>query len=258
MAALLAKAHSALGRRRTPRTRRTTPAPRNVRGTCPSAAHSANPSSSRIVSGPSCLSGTHSTNVYDWYLPSATQTIPHQPQPQPRTAGEPSAIDLVARIPHLQLARLAPHYVLVPSSFHLNREGHDAARCRQYLACPDLVLEYDVHGLAERLRSRNVQAVVAQLVARRFGWWVGSPAPFLNIDTAHGRSAYEAMVAQGMAVDAMSCQCEAKLRGSPGMFDLERASMRWLAKQWDGAGRPAVPGPEWDAVVELAITPLFI
>lgn len=109
--------------------------------------------------------------------------------------------------PRCMLDLLAPEYAVLPNGFHL-REGRDVAKCKQYLVDPASLSDSVVDDLVIDLRSRNIQAIAAQLIARRLRWWSGlQVAAYISLaDTRVGVLAFEAMVADGIPIDKLYLQ----------------------------------------------------
>ncbi|KAJ7581230.1 hypothetical protein C8J56DRAFT_1168763 [Mycena floridula] len=150
-----------------------------------------------------------------------------------------------------QMDILAPEYGLLPRYLHV-REGQDASLCLQYLQAPNSLSEPEISSLAFILRSRNIQSVAAQLTARNLGWWSGSRiVSFLSLEeTREGKRAFEDMVEAGIPVNQF---CLLFLDTFEGMWSgNDRASLWWLAQQWQDFGRPKVSLHQWSLVVNEA------
>jgi hypothetical protein len=117
-----------------------------------------------------------------------------------------SSLATIVTIPDArrQLDLLAPEYALLPNDFNL-REGRDVGLCKRYLADPSSFSESDVKDLVLGLRSRNIQAVVVQILAMRMGWWSSSTvAVYISLKgLGAGRCAFESMVEAGFRVDQL-------------------------------------------------------
>ncbi|KAJ7593062.1 hypothetical protein C8J56DRAFT_1045496 [Mycena floridula] len=150
-----------------------------------------------------------------------------------------------------QLDILAPHYALLPKHIHAP-EGQDAGRCLRYIREPTLFSMTDMSDLVFILHSRNIQSVVAQLMARNLGWWIGSTmVPFLSLkETGEGQRVFKDMVEAGIPL-ADFCiflldQFEEIWSGN------DRASVWWLAMRWQDFGRPELSIHQWSLGIKAA------
>jgi hypothetical protein len=127
-----------------------------------------------------------------------------------------SSLATIVTIPDArrQLDLLAPEYALLPNDFNL-REGRDIGLCKRYLADPSSFSESDVKDLVLGLRSRNIQAVVVQILAMRMGWWSSSTvAVYISLKgLGAGRCAFESMVEAGFRVDQLYLRLLGKFIG---------------------------------------------
>ncbi|KAJ7581405.1 hypothetical protein C8J56DRAFT_264136 [Mycena floridula] len=170
-------------------------------------------------------------------------------------AKDSSTVTLVSAAPHLgreKLNLLAPDYSLLPNYHHL-REGIDAGRCVRYQSDPDCLEEREIFDLVYFLYSRNIQSVVAQLIAVKLGWWSSLRlVSFISLEDAKiGKWIAPQMIENGIPLNKLSLRLlsyfdERMWSGQ------DRASVWWLAEKWDDAGRPKVSAEEWDEVVAEA------